>query len=168
LNAILATAYSHIGKSAPVSSMFRVGDVRGAHGGSIMQAMIAVAGLTPALQTRELSKVLQQLKADAETSRCLVLLSHYDATPMKCAFGVHASQLIPIARFFPTGMRRTIDGKLYARRGSARSRNVVCPTVVCWRCTSSAWRCAGSLAKACTSRAIWRLHASCQISGHLH
>ena len=29
LNAIMATAYSHIGKSAPVSSMFRVGDVRG-------------------------------------------------------------------------------------------------------------------------------------------
>ena len=29
-----------------------------------------------------------------------MLLSHYDATPMKCAFGVHASQLVPIARFF--------------------------------------------------------------------
>ena len=99
-NAILATAYSNIGKSAPVSSMFRVGDVRGAHGGSIMQAMTAVAGLTQALQTRELSKVLQNIKADAETSRCLVLLSHYDATPMKCAFGVQASELVPIARFF--------------------------------------------------------------------
>ena len=100
MNAILAIAYSNIGKSAPVSSMFRVGDVRGAHGGSIMQAMTAVAGLTQALQTRELSKVLQNIKADAETSRCLVLLSHYDATPMKCAFGVQASELVPIARFF--------------------------------------------------------------------
>jgi hypothetical protein len=100
MDAILAIAYSNIGKSAPVSSMFRVGDVRRAHGGSIMQAMTAVAGLTQALQTRELSKVLQNIKADAETSRCLVLLSHYDATPMKCAFGVQASELVPIARFF--------------------------------------------------------------------
>jgi hypothetical protein len=65
-----------------------------------MQAVSAVAGLTQALQRRQLVEVLQQIKADAGTSRCLVLLSHYDATPMKCAFGVHASQLIPIARFF--------------------------------------------------------------------
>ena len=43
---------------------------------------------------------MQNIKADAETSRCLVLLSHYDATPMKCAFGVQASELVPIARFF--------------------------------------------------------------------